>query len=143
MPAVPPAFSLSLEQSLGNGGLTETGAGKKNWALQTWPMVSGFGYNLGQCEAGDLRHCKGDVPAFDFSQSFLPTIRKNISAFSFAGKAAVLVAAAALQLQQQHVPVTALRSQVHILRDELKGGGSYSAGYINLVLPICFAETIL
>lgn len=109
-------------------------------------MVSGFGYNLGQCEAGDLRHCKGDVPAFDFSPLFLPTIRQNVSAFSFAGKAAVPVpaAAAALQLQQQQsVPVTALRSQVHILRDELKGGGSYSAGYINLVLLICFAETIL
>jgi len=48
----------------------------------------------------------------------------------------VLAATAGLQLkQQQSVGVAVLRSQVHILREELKGGGSRSARYINLVLP--------
>lgn len=48
----------------------------------------------------------------------------------------VLAAATGLQLkQQQSVRVTVLRSHLHILRDELKGGGSHSARYINLVLP--------
>lgn len=48
----------------------------------------------------------------------------------------MLAATVGLQLKrQQSVRVTVLRSQVHILRDELKGGGRCSARYVNLVLP--------
>lgn len=44
----------------------------------------------------------------------------------------VLATTAGPQLeQQQSAHVTVLRSQAHIRRDELKGGDSYSARYLN------------
>lgn len=48
----------------------------------------------------------------------------------------VLAAMVGLQLkQQQSVRVTVLRSQVCILREEFKEGGSCGVRYTNLVLP--------
>lgn len=104
-----------------------------------WHKVSD---NLGQCEAGDLRHYKlmrqEMYQSLIFPSCSCPWSSKTFPSCSFAGKAAVLVLAAMVNLQlkqQRSVHVTVLRSWVYVLRDELEGGGSYSARYINLVLP--------
>lgn len=146
MQAVPPAFNLSLkQQSLG----TNPEQGRKIGLCRPgpWHQVSD---TLGQGEAGRSASLwtveAGDVPAFDFSQSFLPMIQQNTSilllcwesSLAGAGCHGWSAARAAAVCPCYCAEITGLHPERGV-----QGRGQLQCTLYKLSLAVCFEESIL